>query len=252
MIMVRVEPKPVLDIDRDLRLCYGKTLDLTALYNTSGLSAIWYYGSQPVPDPTAVNTPGTYQLMAANGAGCADTAKVQLTLQPAITAYAGPDDTADFYTPYRLQGSGGGSYLWTPGSPLLNNATVSNPVALLTETTQFVLEVRDPIGCNDLDTVVIYVRLSDDFYVPNAFTPNGDGLNDYFSPVPLGGIASLDYFAVYNRFGNLVFQTSDITRRWDGAYAGRPQDPGNYVWVLKGKNRRGEMKFLKGNVILIR
>lgn len=251
-LLVRVVAKPVLGIDRDIHLCFGRTLNLEALYNTDGLNAMWTFNQQHVSNPSSVDAPGVYQLIVSNTAGCRDTSTVRLSMQPQLMANAGPDDTADYYTPYQLHGSGGGSYLWTPGPPVLNNAYLPSPIALITETTQFILEVQDPIGCKDYDTVVIYVRLGEDFYVPNAFSPNGDGINDFFSPVPLGGIAELEYFAVYNRFGNLVFQTSNIWNRWDGKYAGRPQDPGNFVWVLKGKNRRGEVKFLKGNVILIR
>ena len=260
-IVVRINPRPSLGIDRDIHLCYGRYLNLDALYNTDGLSALWLHNQQIVSNPSGVNEPGVYYLLAVNSAGCKDTAKVQLSIQPPVTANAGPDDTTDYMAPYRLHGSGGGPYLWTPGSPLLNNPYVSSPVAVLNQTTSFILMVQDEIGCSDFDTVVIYVRLGDDFYVPNAFTPNGDGLNDYFSPVPLGGIAELEYFRVFNRWGQQVFEmassngfayTNLSSRGWDGRYLGRPQDPGNYVWELKGKNRRGESKFLKGNVILIR
>jgi hypothetical protein len=254
-IIVKINPKPILDIDRDIKICYGSALDLSNLYNTSGLNSTWSFNQQIVSNPSGVDVPGVYQLIVSNTAGCLDTAFVNLSIQSEVIANAGPDDTTDFYTPYTLQGSSVGGYLyqWTPsGYPILNNPYILNPIAMLTTTTQFILMVEDKIGCRDYDSVIIYVKLGTDFYIPTAFTPNGDGLNDEFGPTPMGGIEELDFFRIYSRWGQLVFETRDITQHWDGTYKGKAQDTDNYVWELKGRNRLGEEKFLKGNVVLIR
>jgi gliding motility-associated-like protein len=151
-----------------------------------------------------------------------------------------------------MNGSGNGvSFTWTPSQPL-NNYNTEDPVARIKEDTRFVLMVEDDLGCRSFDTMWLRIIYAENVYVPSAFSPNGDGLNDIFSPAPLGGIRELEYFRVYNRLGELVFDTRDITEGWDGTYRGRKQDVANYVWVLKGKNKYGVMKFLKGNVVLIR
>ena len=111
--------------------------------------------------------------------------------------------------------------------------------------------VMDEIGCIDLDTVKLRVLKGPTFYVPTAFTPNGDGLNDTFGPTAVG-IQSLDFFRIFNRFGELVFETNDLRKAWDGTYKGVKQPIDNYVWVVKGIDREGILKSLKGNVVLIR
>ena len=111
--------------------------------------------------------------------------------------------------------------------------------------------VMDDIGCFDLDTVKLRVLEGPTFYVPSAFTPNGDGLNDIFRPTAVG-IAKLEYFSIFNRWGELVYETHDINQGWDGIYKGVKQPIGNYVWKLKGTDRKGVLKVMKGNVVLIR
>jgi gliding motility-associated-like protein len=87
--------------------------------------------------------------------------------------------------------------------------------------------------------------------VPTAFTPNGDGNNDIFKPI-LIGMKELRYFRVYNRFGQLLYSTGDIGKGWDGKFGGRGQDPATYVWMAEGITYKGEVKFKKGYVVLIR
>jgi gliding motility-associated-like protein len=89
-----------------------------------------------------------------------------------------------------------------------------------------------------------------DAFVPNTFTPNNDGQNDVFFVRGL----KIDevYFAVYNRWGELVFETTDKTKGWDGLYKNRPADVGVFGWYLKVKCFNGEETFRKGNVTLIR
>ena len=88
--------------------------------------------------------------------------------------------------------------------------------------------------------------------VPNAFTPNGDGINDFLYPVNAYKADDLE-FSVYNRLGQRVFHTIDWTKKWDGTINGNPQDTGVYVWILKYTNRdTGKGVFQKGSTILIR
>jgi gliding motility-associated-like protein len=88
-------------------------------------------------------------------------------------------------------------------------------------------------------------------YVPTAFTPNGDGMNDTFKPILLG-MKSLSYFRVYNRFGELMFSTSQVDHGWDGVYKGKPQDTATFVWMAGGITYKGQVRKKKGYVVLIR
>lgn len=193
---------------------------------------------------------GTYTVSLLTNTGCDSIASLDLTVLPASTAQAGIDDIAVYNMPYQLSGSGGGSYQWSPGH-LLNNANLPNPVAVLTNDQTFILTVTDAAGCRASDTINLRVLRGPTFYIPTAFTPNGDGLNDIFRPT-YAGIASLDFFRVFNRYGELVFETADTGHGWDGTYKGKPQEYGTYVWTIKGTDRKTNIKSMKGNVVLIR
>jgi gliding motility-associated-like protein len=100
-----------------------------------------------------------------------------------------------------------------------------------------------------LQLVKVYENIT--YYLPNAFSPNGDGLNEIFRPIP-AGIVSTDWFRIFSRYGVLVFETSQMNKGWDGMFKGIKQPVGNYVWSIKGKGRDGKVVELKGNVVLVR
>ena len=114
------------------------------------------------------------------------------------------------------------------------------------------LIVTNDIGCND--TAVQKIRVVGNCYiaVPNAFSPNNDGLNDYL--YPLNAYKAKDLiFKVYNRFGELLFSTTDWTNKWDGNYKGQGVDSGTYVWILQYTHTdTGKRVEQKGTTVLIR
>ena len=146
LITVRINVKPVLGQDQLLKICFGSSANLNTLYNTTGLSGSWTINNTTVANPSVVNVSGTYQLLASSTFGCLDTALVTLIIQPPVIANAGIDGNAEYNAPYKLHGSGGVEYLWSPASPL-NDAHTANPIAVLTDDTKFVLMVMDEIGC---------------------------------------------------------------------------------------------------------
>ena len=142
-------------------------------------------------------------------------------------------------------------YLWEP-SGLLNDAAIANPLAtIFADSILFTVTVTDDKGCKGYDTVKIKTYNGITYYVPNAFSPNGDGMNDIFKPIPVG-IVSTELFRVFNRYGVIMFETSRYMNGWDGNYKSIPQPVGNYVWVLKGRGRNGKTIEMSGNVVLVR
>jgi len=250
VISVNVNKKPMLGTDKSIRICFGSSADLSTLYATNGYNVSWTHNTLPVVNSSAITNAGTYQLIVLTSYGCADTAQVDLIIQPKVIAHAGNDADAEYNIPYQLLGSGGVTYQWAPAN-LLNDPFIANPLATITANSSFILMVKDEIGCTAFDTVNIRVLNGPTFYVPTAFTPNGDGLNDIFRPTPVG-ISSLDFFRIFNRYGELVFETSELGKGWDGIYKGVRQNTGNFVWSLKGTDRKGQVKILKGNVMLIK
>ena len=132
------------------------------------------------------------------------------------------------------------------------NSFIANPLATISaDSVLFTVMVKDIAGCTGYDTVKIKAFKGVTYYVPNAFSPNGDGNNDIFRPVPVG-IMSTEFFRIFNRYGQLIFETSQITGGWDGSFKGKPQQSGNYIWMLRGKGSNGSTIEMKGNVVLIR
>jgi gliding motility-associated-like protein len=113
------------------------------------------------------------------------------------------------------------------------------------------LAVQNNLGC--LDTVSTQITKLQSCYitVPNAFTPNGDGKNDYLYPLNAFLATNME-FQVFNRYGQLVFETRDYTKKWDGTINGRLQETGTYIWMLNYTDGSGKRIFLKGTSVLIR
>ena len=106
-------------------------------------------------------------------------------------------------------------------------------------------------GCLGEDDIRVRFMSGPNIYVPNAFTPNGDGVNDVFRPLPVG-ITKLELFRVFNRWGEEVFRTNEYMKGWDGKTRGRVADAGTYVWIVQGTNTAGEQMEKRGTVTLIR
>ncbi len=108
------------------------------------------------------------------------------------------------------------------------------------------------LGCYDTTTKIITKVKSCYITVPSGFTPNGDGHNDYLYPLNAYKAVDLE-FKIFNRYGQLVFETKDWTKKWDGTINGKPQDPGTFVWMLQYTDgETGKKYFLKGTSVLIR
>ena len=140
--------------------------------------------------------------------------------------------------------------MWSPSAPL-NLATAQNPLATLDHDQLFVLKVTDIAGCIGYDTVFIQVYQGPNYYVPNAFSPNNDGINDIFRAIPVG-IAQTEYFRVFNRYGQLIFETNQWLKGWDGRFKGKTQPIGVYVWVVKGIDKNGRIVEMKGTVMIVK
>ena len=138
------------------------------------------------------------------------------------------------------------------------NSTIQDPPAqhyptsLTDRNFPITLIVTDNIGCSDTSLQQIKVVASCYIAIPSAFTPNGDGLNDYLYPLNAYKAANL-IFKVFNRFGQEVFSTTDWTKKWDGTINGQPQATGTYVWFLQYTHQdTGKQFSLKGSTLLIR
>ncbi len=257
-IIVNVLHKPVAHAGNDTMICYKTTALLNGIAtNTSGAVSYAWTPASMVANGAVANTigrPDTTQLFTLtvkDNYGCNFTVSDDklVIMQPPVPAYAGNDTNAVYGVPHQLFSSGGVSYLWSPAGPL-NNPFAQNPLATLTNDTYFNVQVTDIAGCIGNDGVFVKVYRGPAYYLPNAFSPNGDGLNDIFRPIPVG-IKSTEYFRVYNRYGQMVFETTQWLKGWDGTFMGKKQPIDAYVWMIKGLSRDGKIVEMKGQVLIV-
>jgi gliding motility-associated-like protein len=190
------------------------------------------------------------QLTGLTKEGCAS-APVMKTLNVYETkAFAGNDTVIAVNQPVMLNGSGGEIYKWTPSSGLSAD-NIANPIATLNHDAEFVLSASTAAGCSTTDTVKFKVFKGPSFYVPSAFSPNNDGMNDKFKFYAVG-MKSIDLFQVYNRYGQVIYSSPDISGGWDGKLHGSDQPSGTYIWMIKGVDLTGIPHFKKGTVTLLR
>lgn len=144
----------------------------------------------------------------------------------------------------------GTSFQWVPSTGL-TGANLYNPVFLDTREREYTVRITTPLGCTSVDTQMIRIFKQIDIVAPKAFTPNGDGHNDKLNFYLLG-IDRLDFFRVFNRWGQLMFETHDPMQFWDGKYNGADQPLETYVWMAQGMGRDGKTIVRRGQTILIR
>ena len=201
--------------------------------------------------------PGNYLVTVSDANTCSVSAAFTLVYQfdfsinatPSVTINFGESTTLD----YILNGNAGTyTNIWTPSSTLSCINCIS-PIASPVVTTLYQIEVTNVAGCVAFDTVTIFVVPEYSVFVPNVFTPNGDGNNDIFEIYgKLKSIAFLE-IQVFNRWGEKVFESNDHHFKWDGTFKGEIQTPAVFVWQLKLTFLDGHKEELrKGSVTLLR
>jgi gliding motility-associated-like protein len=145
----------------------------------------------------------------------------------------------------------GVAYEWTPAIGL-NNPSSPTPLVTATTEREYIVTITTDQGCTTNDTVLVKIGTSEKkaVVVPTAFTPDGNGVNDRLRP--LGNLVSLDYFRIFNRWGAMLYQTTEWGTGWDGRYKGVAQPAETYTWVLSGKTADGQTLKLSGKTLLIR
>jgi gliding motility-associated-like protein len=142
-------------------------------------------------------------------------------------------------------------YEWTPYYGL-DNPFIANPVTVLDKTILYTVTARTAIGCQATDNIKVTVYRGPDIYVPNAFSPNADGVNDIVRAKP-AGIKYFHYFRIYNRWGDLVFFTADALKGWDGNIKSNSQSTGTtYTWVAEGIDYKGNTIQRQGTITIVK
>ena len=261
-ITVSVAPYPLANAGKDTVICYGTSAQLAGTMTADVFT--WSPSSSlagantlsPLAGPLA-DTIDYILTVRHTGAGeCPKpvTDIVRINVLPKILASAGRDTSVVVSQPLQFTASGGVRYQWSPANNL-NATNIFNPIGNYQgnfDNIRYRVLVYNEANCVDSAFIKVSIyRIVPQVIVPSAFTPNGDGRNDTFKPIAVG-ISKIDYFSVYNRWGQQVFTTTINGQGWDGRIKGKEQGTGTFAWMVKGTDYTGKPFFAKGTVTLIR
>lgn len=192
----------------------------------------------------------TFYLTATDRAGgCQGTDSITITRYPVPELSITPASVQLFSgQSVQLEATGADYYEWFP-KKWLSHAGIANPVASPQEPIEYTVVGYNQYGCND--TAHTRIDIEETLHLPNAFSPNGDGLNDFFAVKNMGyqGVVS---FKIYNRWGHMIFETLNAAQGWDGHIKGRPAEQGVYFYDIRIASRKGLPRQFKGELMLMR
>jgi gliding motility-associated-like protein len=199
-----------------------------------------------------VYAPTEYKLYSTSPQGCVDTDIVKINVGSSAVLNVGEDVTLYPGESVELFASGNCSYFeWIPNYHLTAN-NIKNPIANPPVTTQYIVYGTTENGCEISDSITIRISEESVLDLPNAFSPgSGTSVNDELK-ILKRGIVNLNYFRVYNRWGELVFETKEIDKGWDGQFKGKAQPMGVYVYTIDAITSTGKRFYKQGNITLIR
>jgi gliding motility-associated-like protein len=287
IVTINLAVKPTITTNSNYAICSGKTYTLPSgrVVNTSGIyrDTIRYITgcdsliavvdlkvTQPLsqtitasicsgktyalPSGNLVSQSGIYRDTIRYASGCDSIVKIiNLTVTPApIISLSKSNDIDCVLGTANLTTPSGYTYQWSPAGSL-SSPTINNPAASPVQTTTYRVKATTNKGCVAEDSIQVIVRkgnADNGYVVPSAFTPNSDGKNDCFGVKSWGTITDLNFY-VYDRWGRIVFQTTDPSKCWDGTYNGEKLGAATFVYHVTANTNCGKV-FRKGTVVLVR
>ena len=254
----------VANVNADTTICQGTSAQLNA---SGGFAYSWSpatgLSNTNIPNPTAApNDTTTYTVVVSVVNSNGDTCLVTLTttVNVVVLTVGNATLTSDRDTIFKGESvqltttpNNANSYTWLPVEGL-SDPSISNPIATPLKTTTYTVFIAGQGGCGITKqiTIVVLSNICDepDIFIPNTFTPNGDGNNDIFNV--RGNNIEVSYLSVYNRWGEKVFDSNDKKTGWNGTYKNKASKPDVFAYYVKIKCYNGKEYFKKGNVTLIR
>ncbi|MFT5821855.1 MAG: gliding motility-associated-like protein [Crocinitomix sp.] len=256
-----IDCEPVIAyFEYDNNICLGDCITITDISDGPVASWDWDFGGAVDPSTSTEQNPErcfntlgefTIQLTVTNATGATSSISNTITVNdnPIVESFQDTIIEIGQSVPLISNSASSGVYVWSPDDNLdcINcPITSANPRESVTYTVNF----TDENGCTAIDTVMVLVNFVQGVGVPTAFTPNGDGNNDVLF-VKGFGIVGMS-FTVYNRYGEVVFSSSDQNIGWDGTFKNREENPGIFTWVLQYTLNDGKYGQQKGNTTLLR
>jgi len=244
-VVVTVSPLPIADAGADVDICKGESVTLTA---SGGNSYLWSTGGNTSSIIENPNTTTTYYVTVTDMNGCVnyDNVKVNVYDLPYITIISDKPAVC-IGDSFVLTASGADTYIWNTGH--------TSPIVLLKplQTDKYTVTGTDVNGCKNFEDIIIPADDCSTFFIPNAFSPDNDGMNDLFCPI--GDFEGITEYKIniYNRWGKLIYSTTDIYNGgWDGTYKNRNAQAGVYTYYLIYKTVWNKVFEKRGTFTLVR
>jgi gliding motility-associated-like protein len=261
-VLISVQQPFILKVGAGDTICIGEPVRLSA----TGADVYSWYPSTGMQNSNIANTIAvpqtstTYRVVGKDNHNCfADTAEVFIKVWPIPTVSAGADQTLVVGSSLQLKTNSSNdvnSWQWFGGGAL-SCSTCSTTLVSPKQTTTYKVVVKNDGGCSASDEITVNVICNNgNLFVPNTFSPNGDGMNDKFYPSGTG-INRIKSLRVFNRWGEIVFEkvnfsANDASSGWDGKYKGELLAPDVYIWSCEVICENNEVLLFKGDVTLLR
>ena len=253
---IQVYTSPEIDMQPNEEACSGDTILVeptvtdgngTIIYEWSGPNEYQSQNKKLFLSSVNINQTGTYTLTVVDSMYCQKSRTININVIPSPEIAFSEYDTLWVEPGFLLEaGYGAEYYYWNTGE--ITETIVIDSMG------NYMVEVTSYQNCKSTDAVQI-LWAGTPFYLPNAFTPNGDGLNDSFAPIPRYDYVNKYHLSIYNRWGQRIYETTDINRGWDGTYKGSPCMLGAYVYRIVYEEfgqQSIESKVMEGTVMLVR
>lgn len=209
--------------------------------------------SDTIADPVAHPFDTTeYKVVITNKFGCRDSAWLQINVHRNPVANAGADKTIVTGDSAILNATVKGTainYYWSP-PVAINDMSAIQPTVFPSQNITYTLHAISTVGCGSASDDV-NVKVYQDVFIPNSFTPNGDGKNDRFRIMPYENY-QVKKFLIYNRWGKIIYTSATASEGWDGTYGGIPQPTGTYIYYVELVHINGKKLAKQGTLLLLR
>ncbi len=234
-------------------VCRGESIQLSAI---GGTDYTWMpaagLNDPNISDPVATPDTLTRYVVTINSPYCGaqrDTTTIKVNPLPVVVA--GPDTSVFWGEEVQLFATGGVLYEWSPKDDIITPDTIANPIIKPLDSTIYIVTVTNIYGCTARGNVEISAKKGLDIYVPSAFAPNGNVMENRELCVKEVGIAEID-LKIYNRWGQLVFHSTEMDNCWDGTYKGEKQQVQTFGYILKVVDYEGDQYTRKGTITIIK
>lgn len=245
-VLVYIYPAPVADITDDLSVCVGQKTTLSA---SGGIHYVWSTGDSTQQISVAPTQTQMYYVTVYGDGNCNSFEEVEVSMISTPTAEITSDvDTVCKGGTAILTASGGQVYVWNTGET--SESIIVSPVGSQ-QYTLLAANTEAGVSCFDTAYYDLYVKRCNRIYIPSAFTPNGDGLNDEFGA--FGKFKNIDNYQmyIYDRWGKLVFKSKDPNKRWNGKVEGEKPTTGVYTYIIQITESFTEPYELRGTLTLL-